>query len=143
MAKYAYENDKISVSWDSNMCIHSTVCIKNLGKVFDTTKKPWVNVDAGSVDEITHLIDSCPSGALSYRIANKNKVESENHPPENEKVKITVSENGPYLITGNFGLEDSVGNTLETRKTLALCRCGSSNNKPFCDGTHRKIEFKG
>lgn len=68
MGKHTYENEKISVGWDKETCIHSGVCVKNLNTVFDINKKPWVNVDGDSVENITKLIDSCPSKALSYEV---------------------------------------------------------------------------
>jgi len=48
---------------------------------------------------------------------------------------------GPYLVTGKFNLLDASGKKLETGEKVALCRCGASTNKPFCDGTHTKIGF--
>ncbi|MFN3135988.1 MAG: CDGSH iron-sulfur domain-containing protein [Candidatus Kryptonium sp.] len=59
-------------------------------------------------------------------------------------VKIKASENGPYLIeieSGKFEVERDAEKELIEKKTIALCRCGGSENKPFCDGTHRKIGF--
>lgn len=59
------------------------------------------------------------------------------------KIEIRARENGPYLLSGPAVLIDSDGNESEVAgKTIALCRCGGSQNKPFCDGTHRKINFK-
>jgi len=55
---------------------------------------------------------------------------------------IKVNDNGPYIVTGTFELVDANGETFETRKAISLCRCGHSSNKPFCDGTHRKIDFE-
>lgn len=55
---------------------------------------------------------------------------------------IKVKDNGPYLITGSFEVVDAEGNTFETKKAVSLCRCGHSSNKPFCDGTHKKIGFE-
>ncbi|MDP9226232.1 MAG: CDGSH iron-sulfur domain-containing protein, partial [Actinomycetota bacterium] len=56
---------------------------------------------------------------------------------------ITSYENGPLLVRGPFQLLDQDGNDIEVlRKTIALCRCGHSRLKPFCDGTHKKIGFK-
>jgi CDGSH iron-sulfur domain-containing protein 3 len=54
---------------------------------------------------------------------------------------IKVSDNGPYLVQGSFSLTDPDGNVFETRETIALCRCGRSEKKPFCDGTHNKVGF--
>ncbi len=52
-------------------------------------------------------------------------------------VKIKVMDNGPLLVNGDFEVVDVEGNTFETKKSVSLCRCGLSENKPFCDGTHR------
>ncbi len=59
-------------------------------------------------------------------------------------MKIKINENGPILIEV-FETKIVRGAAEETlnQKTIALCRCGQSSNKPFCDGTHKKCEFKG
>jgi CDGSH-type Zn-finger protein len=57
-------------------------------------------------------------------------------------VTITIRENGPYLVDGEFKLVDAAGNEVPLKKK-ALCRCGGSTMKPFCDGTHSKIGFQG
>ena len=54
---------------------------------------------------------------------------------------ITPSPDGPYLVKDLESLQDSKGEQLETQETIALCRCGGSKTKPFCDGTHAKIGF--
>jgi CDGSH-type Zn-finger protein len=60
------------------------------------------------------------------------------------KARITPYPDGPYLVRGAFEVTDSEGRVIETRrKTVALCRCGGSQTKPFCDGTHKVIGFKG
>jgi CDGSH-type Zn-finger protein len=60
-------------------------------------------------------------------------------------VEITIRNNGPYLVSGPISLKDADGNPVDTsgRDRFALCRCGGSTNKPFCDGTHSKIGFDG
>lgn len=57
-------------------------------------------------------------------------------------VTIKIRENGPYLVEGEFTLVDANGNEVPLQKR-ALCRCGGSTMKPFCDGTHSKIGFQG
>jgi CDGSH-type Zn-finger protein len=57
-------------------------------------------------------------------------------------VKITIRNNGPYFVEGDFTLVDHEGNEVPIVKR-ALCRCGGSVIKPFCDGTHSKIGFQG
>lgn len=60
-----------------------------------------------------------------------------------DTVKITALDHGPFLVTGTVTLTDASGQAFETeRETIALCRCGGSTNKPFCDGAHSKIGFQ-
>jgi CDGSH-type Zn-finger protein len=56
---------------------------------------------------------------------------------------VTPYPDGPYLVRGEFELTDPDGRVIETRReTIALCRCGRSRTKPFCDGTHKLIGFR-
>jgi 3-phenylpropionate/trans-cinnamate dioxygenase ferredoxin subunit len=57
-------------------------------------------------------------------------------------VTITVRKNGPYLVSGAVELRDADGNLYPAKETVALCRCGASTKKPFCDGTHSKLGFQ-
>lgn len=61
-----------------------------------------------------------------------------------EGVVITILDNGPYLVKGATEVIDADGKCWDTsgRPSVALCRCGGSDNKPFCDGAHARIEFK-
>ena len=59
------------------------------------------------------------------------------------EVRVTPYRNGPYLIRGPFTILDQDGNEIESdRAVVALCRCGHSANRPFCDGTHKAIGFQ-
>ena len=58
------------------------------------------------------------------------------------QVKIETIKNGPYIVTGEVELIDADGNKFPVEKRMALCRCGASTEKPFCDGTHSKIGFQ-
>ena len=59
------------------------------------------------------------------------------------EVNITPSENGPYIVSGAVRLTDIDGRGIEHPDPMAMCRCGHSSNKPFCDGTHATIDFDG
>lgn len=61
---------------------------------------------------------------------------------ENKKATIQVKDNGSIRVTGEVELMDAEGNVYETKPAFSLCRCGASSNKPFCDGTHKKIGFE-
>ncbi|MFD2519403.1 (4Fe-4S)-binding protein [Emticicia soli] len=132
-----YANDEVTVVWQPHMCIHSAICFRGLPNVFDPRKRPWVTPEHENGDRIMEQIDKCPSGALSYF---KNEVGQEEKQIDNETI-VETTKNGPLLIYGNISLKDSEGNITKKHKVTALCRCGSSENKPFCDGTHTKIGF--
>lgn len=139
MAKkvHSYSNHEITISWDANTCFHSEVCTKNLSSVFNLKQKPWINVNGATKEEVIKLINSCPSGALSYSLSN---TEENNIKPN---VSIRIVSDGPMLINGAFEFTDKDDNVIQVEKNTAFCRCGGSENKPFCDGTHKKIGFKG
>jgi CDGSH-type Zn-finger protein len=59
-----------------------------------------------------------------------------------DKPTITPRPNGPYLVKGPVTLVDAEGKAFTTSETFALCRCGQSSNKPFCDGTHGRVGFQ-
>lgn len=61
----------------------------------------------------------------------------------NEKITIEITDDGPFIVKGSATLKNSRGDKLEAKKTAALCRCGSSSDKPFCDGTHKEVGFSG
>ncbi len=55
---------------------------------------------------------------------------------------ITVRKNGPYIVSETVEVRDADGNVYPAKETVALCRCGASTKKPFCDGTHSKVGFQ-
>ncbi len=60
-----------------------------------------------------------------------------------EEATITPYRDGPYIVRGNFTVTDQDGNVIDTRRnTIALCRCGRSQIRPFCDGTHKLVGFE-
>jgi CDGSH iron-sulfur domain-containing protein 3 len=60
-----------------------------------------------------------------------------------DEITVTTLDNGPLILTGSIRLLDAEGNPFETRgRKVALCRCGASAQKPFCDGSHAKIGFR-
>lgn len=132
-----YSNGEITVVWQPDLCIHSTKCFKGLSAVFNPQQRPWINMEAASTEEIRKQVEQCPSGALSFIMNNERKVMAES------MVSIDVSDNGPYIIRGPANIKYKGKEELRDSRTIALCRCGGSSNKPYCDGTHRKVKFKG
>lgn len=137
---HKYSNDAVTVIWKPGNCIHSKVCWSNLKKVFDPTRRPWIDMDAATTEEIIAQVKQCPSGALSYEM-NESVKEAESFLVQQVPIKITP--NGPILIKTACTIEHSDGSIEERTATVALCRCGASANKPYCDGSHSRIGFEG
>jgi uncharacterized Fe-S cluster protein YjdI len=132
-----YATDEIVVEWEPSLCFHSQNCVRSLPQVFDDSRRPWVNVDAATADEVEAAVARCPSGALRTRrigVAFAKRVEAP---------VIQASENGPLLVSGGVRVLDAGGDVLFEGEKAALCRCGGSSNKPFCDGTHKTNGFRG
>ncbi|WCM42597.1 (4Fe-4S)-binding protein [Flavobacterium sp. CBA20B-1] len=137
-----YKKDTLTINWEPEKCIHSTKCWRGetgLPTVFNPKEKPWIKPEKESIETIIAHIKQCPSGALSYSLEDE-KVEVN---LENQATNVTVLANGPLLCSGNITIVYPDGRTEEKQNNTALCRCGASANKPFCDGNHNKIGFKG
>ncbi|MDD2835574.1 MAG: (4Fe-4S)-binding protein [Methanothrix sp.] len=132
-----YSNNEIKVIWNPEKCIHARECVKGLPQVFSRDRTPWINVQGASSEEIMSVVDRCPSGALTYKKVSSATEESDNMPSAN----IIVKKNGPLLVEGGCSLKNNEGTLLAEQGPYALCRCGGSGKKPFCDGTHIKIGF--
>ena len=131
-----YSTDEIVVEWQPRLCFHSHNCVRALPRVFDPDARPWVRLELASTDEVDAAVAQCPSGALRARRVGATE-------PRQGPLEVTASENGPLLVRGGVRVLDAEGNVLYEGDKAALCRCGGSANKPFCDGTHRTNGFTG
>jgi uncharacterized Fe-S cluster protein YjdI len=133
-----YSNGELTVIWKPRKCIHSEVCVKTLPRVYHPGKKPWIVPGNASTADLMAQIDKCPSGALSYRLEGQDAA-------QNKEVgsRVEVLPKGPLLVHGNLDVVLADGSVDRKDKSTAFCRCGASANKPYCDGTHRKIGFEG
>lgn len=137
---FKYSKDNVTIVWKPEQCIHSKICWTDLRDVFDPFRKPWVNMDGASLEAIVAQVGKCPSGALSILSSVENKYMD--NQSSKEPVAIQIKPNGPILIQTSCAVTKPDG-TVEIREGVtALCRCGASANKPYCDGAHKKIEFK-
>jgi uncharacterized Fe-S cluster protein YjdI len=134
-----YNNDDLTIVWKPGLCTHSKHCWKELPEVFKPKERPWVDMKGASSERIREQVDKCPSGALSY-LKKGEQTETKN---SEQASLIEVTLNGPLLVHGNITIKDSKGNHTERQKVTALCRCGHSGNKPYCDGMHSKKGFVG
>lgn len=131
-----YTGQDLEVTWDSRLCIHVAECLRAPGEVFVNGRKPWCDPAIAAKDYVRDVVERCPSGALSYQ--DKAGV-PEPLPSEN---LMAVAEDGPLLICANLMISDTTIDTDGIKRRAALCRCGHSKNKPFCDNSHEQVQFK-
>jgi len=132
-----YPGKLIDVEWDERLCIHIGECGYAKGDLFVAGRDPWCEPDVTSLDEIADVVGRCPSGALVYRV--KDGTVEETADAENT---VQVSYNGPYFIRGDLDIDGASEDMPGIRYRAALCRCGESQNKPFCDNSHEGANFK-
>jgi uncharacterized Fe-S cluster protein YjdI len=146
MSKFdkTYTNGEVTVFWKPDMCMHSTKCFQSLPEVFNPNIRPWVQLDKSGTDKIVETVKNCPSGALSFKYNNESPT-AEEKPLQEQKtdsfVRINVTPNGPLIVNGNCIIVDKDGTETLKEGKFALCRCGQSIRKPFCDGTHKTLTF--
>jgi uncharacterized Fe-S cluster protein YjdI len=141
-----YTNGEITVYWRPKECIHATTCFRELRSVFDPGKRPWVNMKGASTEEIIRIVNLCPTNALSYKYNDTispitNNQEIEKPEPIIPTVEVRVMRDGPLVVRGEFKITGTDGKEQKKMKIASFCRCGKSNNMPYCDGTHRKISW--
>ena len=134
-----YSNNDVTIVWKPDLCIHSKICWTELKEVFDPFVKPWIKPDGAETERIIAQVKKCPSGALSYYM---NRDADGDHVIVDAETIVEPAKDGPLMVYGNVTIKDSHRTLTKKANATAFCRCGASNNKPFCDGSHRKIEFK-
>ena len=115
-----YPGETITVSYDAKRCIHFAECVRGLPAVFDTSKRPWIQVEGADADAVAEVVERCPSGALQY-------VRADGRVEEPHAAVIELLPDGPLRVSGAFEIDERP----ETRATL--CRCGRTANQPYCD----------
>ena len=135
-----YSNGEVTVIWKPAECIHSGICVRGLGDVFNPRKRPWVTLEGSTTEKIIDQVTKCPSGALSYYV---NRDADEASVKVEAETIIETMVDGPLLVYGNVSVKDNSGTVTKKNNVTAFCRCGASANKPYCDGSHKRIGFKG
>jgi CDGSH-type Zn-finger protein len=129
-----FKGKDITISDNPGICSHAGYCDGNSPEVFWTFEDGRIpHPDKGDKVKTIKTIRMCPSGALAYKL--KSKLQDNYHDQE----EIHVSKNGPYFVRGGVEIKDK--HQPDSKEHYALCRCGLSLNKPYCDGHHRK-KFK-
>ena len=132
-----YRTGQIAVAWEPKLCIHTGNCFRDLPEVFQPQNRPWVNVDAATADHIAEVVMMCPTGALHFERLDDGPPE-----PQPKETTIHVRPNGPLSVRGQVRIVGPDGELIREDTRVVLCRCGHSENKPFCDGSHRRVGFR-
>ncbi len=130
-----YEADGIVVEYEAKRCIHAAECVRGLPAVFDPEARPWIQPAKATADATAEVIRHCPTGALSYRRTDGGEEEQ----PASENT-VRVAPDGPLYLAGRIRIHLPDGEVIDETR-VALCRCGDSENKPFCDNGHVAREF--
>ncbi len=132
-----YPGAEVELLYDRRRCMHAAECGRAHPDVFNARRSPWISPDEGDADAITAIALRCPTGAL--HAVREGEVVIGAAPPSNE---ILVSPDGPLFIRGRVFVADSDGGEDAPQARVAICRCGASRNKPYCDNSHTKIRFR-
>ena len=123
---------QVVIRFDGRKCIHSRNCVLGRPDVFvPNVKGEWIHPDRATPEEVAALAANCPSGAITYERFDGSAGE---HAPLVNVVH--VRENGPLALHAPLAV---AGQDAGYRATL--CRCGASQRKPFCDGSHAAAGF--
>jgi CDGSH-type Zn-finger protein len=127
-------NDPVRLIDDPSLCAGAAFC-----EAVDTDV--WTLAEASddpaAQARFVAMVRRCPSGRLALLFPEATTFDEEQLPQE-----IGVVDDGPYWVRGRIPIEAADGTTYEVRNRVTLCRCGGSRNKPFCDGTHKRIRFR-
>lgn len=135
--EHTYTNGEVTIVWKPALCTHSRRCWTGLPEVFKPGERPWIRPDGADTARIVAQVRNCPSGALSLREPAAEAV------PDGPANRIEVSTDGPLLVHGPVTVTLPDGRIEHRTGRCALCRCGHSANKPWCDGAHRTHGFRG
>ncbi len=133
---FDFEGEQIDVHWDRRLCIHIAECGQSEGELFAGGRQPWCVPDASTPEHVADVCERCPSGALTY--TDKGGHEEQAHGTNS----VHVSYNGPLFVQGALSIDGAPEDMPGVKFRAALCRCGQSKNKPFCDNSHIDAGFE-
>ena len=130
---FTYPGADATVRWAGDLCIHVGECGRSVGALFEGGRTPWCQPDMTTLEDTVNVVERCPTGALTYERTDgvKEQAAATN--------TVVVANNGPLYLTGELDIAGADQPGVAFR--AALCRCGASENKPFCDNSHEKSGF--
>lgn len=126
-----YEGTEVDVTWDKRLCIHVGECGRADNALFEGGRKPWCSPDLVDAATAQDVVERCPSGSLAHEAEVALDVNT-----------VVVSNNGPLYVRGELNIDGAADDMPGVKFRAALCRCGLSNNKPFCDNSHETGGFR-
>ena len=145
-----YLGQQVTIFDNRGICQHSGLCSDRVPTAFRTGAEPFVAPSGGRLDELVRAVRDCPSGALSLGFDgpdDKHEARDLADWHGTRERAIEVTQDGPYRVTGAIPVTDTAGADVpraagSSREHFALCRCGQSQNKPFCSGMHWYVDFR-
>ena len=131
-----YPGARADVTWHGRICIHIGECGRAKGDLFVGGRKPWCQPDLAEDDDVHDVVLRCPTGALSVTYEDGSREEQ-----ADDENSIHVAYNGPLFLRGDLEIDDAPDGVPGLKFRAALCRCGKSKNKPFCDNSHIEDGF--
>ena len=128
----AYTGTGVTMHDDRGICAHASFCATRQTNAWKMMQR---TADTAVRSQAIAMVERCPSGAITY------EVEGERNEPDLPR-RVNVVADGPLFVTGGIPVERADGAPLQTRNRMTLCRCGQSQNKPLCDGSHAEVGFE-
>ena len=135
IVKYAGAN--ASVQWDGRICIHVGECGRATGDLFVAGRQPWCQPDLAELADAIDVVERCPTGAITLAADGDGPCET-----ADDENTVAVAVNGPLFVRGDLEIEGAATDMPGVKFRAALCRCGQSKNKPFCDNSHQAAGFE-
>ena len=141
----SYPGQQVTIFDNRGLCQHAGFCTDRLATVFRSGREPFAAPSGGRMDEIIRAVRDCPSGALSFAVDGR-EARGQADWGDTREPAIEITKDGPYRITGGVAVtgpdgQPVVRNAGASLEHCALCRCGHSQNKPFCSGMHWYVGF--
>lgn len=132
------DGPKLALTDNEKFCAYARFC--------DAANRVWNEVQmAGKVHEenTIHMTTRCPGGRLMVWDEQSQQVIEPAEPPTIQPIEDPAAGcSGPLMVRGGIRVESAEGRSYEIRNRQALCRCGQSSNKPFCDGSHASVKYQ-
>jgi CDGSH-type Zn-finger protein/uncharacterized Fe-S cluster protein YjdI len=134
---HTYEGERADVTWDGRLCIHVGECGRSRGELFVTGRNPWCQPDLTTDEDVADVVGRCPTGALTLH----RKDGAPGEVADGDNV-VAVANHGPLYVRGQLEIDGAAADMESVKFRAALCRCGLSKNKPFCDNSHEEGGFR-